>query len=214
VNARPRTAERAIEEDGYIVRAGVLDAAALERLRALFEAACSDSGGTGTRHAIFTGVGHETRPGCDAAIDAAADPGIRTLVEIVLRRDFVLFQVAGRDPRPGYGQQGLHADWLPRQGSEPWALVTTIFFLDEFTADNGATRVVPASHRRPGAVPRGLSDPTGHHPDECLITGAAGTALVFNGHLWHSGTRNRSSGGRRSLQCQYLAADRVPRPVA
>jgi ectoine hydroxylase-related dioxygenase (phytanoyl-CoA dioxygenase family) len=210
VNARPRTAEPELEEAGYVVRTGILDAAALERLRALFETACSDTSGSGTRHAIFAGVGHETRPGCEVAIDAAADPRVHALVESVLRRDFVLFQLAARDPRPSYGQQGLHADWLPRQGSEPWALVTAIFFLDEFTADNGATRVVPGSHRRPGAVPKGLSDPAAHHPDECLITGPAGTVLVFNGHLWHSGTRNRSSGARRALQGQYLAADRVP----
>jgi Phytanoyl-CoA dioxygenase (PhyH) len=213
VNVPPQTAERALEENGYVFRADVLDAAALGRLRALFEAACSDSGGTGTRHATFAAAGRDTPPGCEAALDVVADPGIRALVESVLRRDFIVFQLAGRDPRPGYGQQGLHADWLPRQGSEPWALVTAIFFLDAFTPDNGATRVVPGSHRRPGSIPKGLGDPARHHPDERLITGPAGTALVFNGHLWHSGTRNRSSGARRALQCQYLAADRVPRPV-
>jgi ectoine hydroxylase-related dioxygenase (phytanoyl-CoA dioxygenase family) len=32
--------------------------------------------------------------------------------------------------------------------------------------------------------------------------------LLFNGHLWHSGTRNNSKSSRRVLQCQYVLSRR------
>jgi ectoine hydroxylase-related dioxygenase (phytanoyl-CoA dioxygenase family) len=31
--------------------------------------------------------------------------------------------------------------------------------------------------------------------------------LIFNGHLWHSGTRNETGLRRRVLQCSFVARD-------
>jgi ectoine hydroxylase-related dioxygenase (phytanoyl-CoA dioxygenase family) len=78
--------------------------------------------------------------------------------------------------------------------------VTAIWMLDEFTPDGGATRVVPRSHRERAAVPKVLAQPGRQHPDEQIVTGMAGDVLVFDAHLWHSGTRNRSGALGRSVQ--------------
>jgi len=78
--------------------------------------------------------------------------------------------------------------------------VTALWMIDAFTDDNGATRVVPGSHRLTRPPPPSFAQPLARHPDERVITGAAGTVLVFNGHLWHSGRRNTSAGPRRAGQ--------------
>ena len=41
------------------------------------------------------------------------------------------------------------------------------------------------------------------HPRERVVTARAGDAIVFNGHLWHSGTKNESDARRDALQIVY-----------
>jgi ectoine hydroxylase-related dioxygenase (phytanoyl-CoA dioxygenase family) len=113
--------------------------------------------------------------------------------------DFKLSSLNFRAALPGQGHQPLHADFggpVPEAG---YQVCNSIWLLDDFTADNGATRVVPGSHRS-GTVPRlAMPDPAAAHPGEVLLTGRAGTVVVFNSHLWHGGTKNRSDRPRRAL---------------
>jgi ectoine hydroxylase-related dioxygenase (phytanoyl-CoA dioxygenase family) len=46
-----------------------------------------------------------------------------------------------------------------------------------------------------------------------VIIADAGSVLVFNGHLWHGGTRKETDRPRRVLQCRFIARDLV-RPSA
>ena len=72
----------------------------------------------------------------------------------------------------------------------------SIWLLVDFTEENGPTRVVPGSHRT-GKLPQDvLADPLATHQDEVHFTGKAGTAYVFNAHIWHGGTTNKSSAPR------------------
>ena len=48
-----------------------------------------------------------------------------------------------------------------------------------------------------------MADRRDSHPGEVLLLAPAGTVVVFNSHLWHSGTLNRSSRPRRALHA-YL----------
>ena len=48
-----------------------------------------------------------------------------------------------------------------------------------------------------------MPDPAAGHPDEVLITGRAGTVVIFNSHLWHGGTLNRSDRPRRALHSYF-----------
>src|SRR6185437_3022800 len=52
----------------------------------------------------------------------------------------------------------------------------------------------------------GRGHPTAPHPGEVQITGRAGTVVVFNSHLWHGGTQNRSDRPRRALHCLFTRA--------
>ena len=40
----------------------------------------------------------------------------------------------------------------------------------------------------------------------------SGSALVFNGHLWHGGATNRGTGSRRAFQVQFVATASAPPP--
>jgi ectoine hydroxylase-related dioxygenase (phytanoyl-CoA dioxygenase family) len=192
---------------------GVIDADWLERLRAAFESGCAEDvkgavvKESGTRHVndlvnrdpVFQGV--------------YTHPRVLAAVHHVLRDAFRVGQIGGRDPLPGYGQQGLHADWTSRSKGEPFRIVTTIWLLDDFTGENGATRVVPGTHQMLGQPPKSFTDPASRHPDQRIIVGRAGSVLAFNGHLWHSGMKNNSSRSRRVVQCSFVGRDeyRFPR---
>src|SRR6185295_17322372 len=41
----------------------------------------------------------------------------------------------GRNPLPGFGQQGLHTDDVPRAPGAPYVVFTTLWMLDDFTAE-------------------------------------------------------------------------------
>lgn len=145
-----------------------------------------------------------TRRLCDlldrvpAAAAVAADERLLAPVRRLLGLRVALGAVTYRSPRPGFGEQRLHADDRPKLTPGPDRIATVIVALTDFTVDNGATRIVPGSHRRPDLQRR--SGSLDRHPDELLLQGPAGTAFVFSGHLLHSGTRNRSREPRPALQ--------------
>jgi ectoine hydroxylase-related dioxygenase (phytanoyl-CoA dioxygenase family) len=201
-------AERdALDRLGYLVLPDVIDPEWLVRLRAAVEAAL----GRGQRDGQ-----HVHLDWTDPVFDGVhAHPRILAAVYQVLRRPFQACGVTARAPAPGQGLQGLHTDF-PRAPSEPFHVVTALWLLDDFTPDNGATRVVPGTHRMAKALPKAMQQPQSRHPDQKLVLAEAGSVLVFNGHLWHGGTRNESNRPRRALQGQFRAREMVlpgePRP--
>jgi ectoine hydroxylase-related dioxygenase (phytanoyl-CoA dioxygenase family) len=192
-----------LDHDGYTVMTGVIDAAWLASLRAAFE---NGSPANDHKHIVKeSGTRHIDDLVNKEAFDAVyTHPRVLAAVHHVLGCAFRLGQLHGRDPLPGYGQQGLHADWTARSKGEPYHIVTTIWMLDDFTESNGATRLVPGTHRLLSPPSKSFADPASRHSDQRIIVGAAGSVLVFNGHLWHSGTRNESSQSRRALQCAFV----------
>jgi len=199
----------ALDREGYAILPGVVDVDWLEQLRAAFESGCEKDGGatvvkeSGTRH-LNDLVNRDP-----VFEDVYTHPRVLAAVHHILRDAFRVGQIGGRDPLPGYGQQGLHADWTARSKGEPFRIVTAIWLLDDFTGENGATRVVPGTHHLLTQPPKSFADPASRHPDQKIIVAKAGSVLVFNGHLWHSGTANKSNRSRRVLQCSFVGRDEV-----
>ncbi len=199
----------ALDREGYVILPGVVDVDWLEQLRAAFESGCEKDGGatvvkeSGTRH-LNDLVNRDP-----IFEDVYTHPRVLAAVHHILRDAFRVGQIGGRDPLPGYGQQGLHADWTARSKGEPFRIVTAIWLLDDFTGENGATRVVPGTHHLLTQPPKSFADPSSRHPDQRIIVAKAGSVLVFNGHLWHSGTANKSNRSRRVLQCSFVGRDEV-----
>jgi ectoine hydroxylase-related dioxygenase (phytanoyl-CoA dioxygenase family) len=119
--------------------------------------------------------------------------------ELLLSRPYCLNGLHGRNPLTGFGQQGLHANCL-RGPDNDCILITALWMLDDFTPENGSTRVIPGSHRIARPLARDFAQPLARHPNERIICGYAGSVLMFNGYLWHSGRRNDSNGLRRAVQ--------------
>ena len=141
----------ALDRVGYIVLHDVIDRDWLARLREAFASALARGG----RHGAHVHLTWD-----DAAFDGIyTQPRVLAAVYHVLRRPFKTFPPVGRDPLPGFGQQGLHADWPRLAPSEPYHVVTVLWLLDDFAADNGATRVIPGSHRWPKPLPKPLQQP-------------------------------------------------------
>jgi len=89
---------------------------------------------------------------------------------------------------PSHGLQALHAEGGPVTDPAAFQVCNSTWLLDDFTADNGAIRVVPGSHltgRSPSDV---MADRRGSRPGEVLQLAPARTVVVFNSHLWHGAT--------------------------
>ncbi len=104
---------------------------------------------------------------------------------------------------PGAEAQMLHRDeavWsdVPRPAPE-LQLASVIAFVD-FTAENGATRVVPGSHRWPDRelAPFEQAVQPAPQPDQIVCAEmAAGSAVIYSGGVLHGGGANTTSDQRR-----------------
>jgi ectoine hydroxylase-related dioxygenase (phytanoyl-CoA dioxygenase family) len=117
--------------------------------------------------------------------------------------DFKLSSLNSRAVRPGQGHQALHADWGGPVPPGGYQVCNSIWLLDDFTASNGATRVMPGSHRSGQSAREALADPAAAHPGEVQLIAPAGTVVVFNSHVWHGGTQNRTGQPRRALHSYF-----------
>ncbi len=110
---------------------------------------------------------------------------------------------------PGSDEQVLHRDeavWsdMPRPGPE-LQLATVIAFVD-FTRENGATRVVPGSHRWSDRNLSPMEQILGSPPPPESVTYAempAGSAVVYLGGTIHGGGANSTQVARRGAHLSY-----------
>ena len=127
------------------------------------------------------------------------------MVEEIIGPKWITEQVSYRCPQPQFGGQLLHADSTPQTSADAVATCATMIVpLIEFTETNGATRVVPGSHRRPDLQRE--SGRLEQLDNEQLLLGPPGIGFVFSGHLLHSGTTNNSTASRPALQVTWRVA--------
>jgi len=112
--------------------------------------------------------------------------------------------VRSADPHSDSAQP-LHADSGAIADKQGYWVCNSVWMLDDFTPENGATRFVPGSHRWGRVPPPDFYQP---HPEERLVTGEAGMVVVMNAHLWHGGTANRTAFPRRAMHVYYTRWDK------
>ena len=95
-----------------------------------------------------------------------------------------------------------HRDWPYLVHTSP-NLLTAMLCLDDMTAENGATVVLPGTHRiAPEDVPLTDTDmPPERLPDvpHVMVTCPAGSAVLFHVCIIHGGGPNRSAAPRRNV---------------
>lgn len=130
-------------------------------------------------------------------------PRVIAAMDHVLKSDFKLSSLNSRASLPGEGLQALHADWGEGVSPDDFQVCNSIWLLVDFTEENGATRVVPGSHRSGQTPSEALDDAKAPHPDEILLTASAGTVVIFNSHTWHGGTVNKTGVPRYALHSYF-----------
>lgn len=134
-------------------------------------------------------------------------PRVLAGVSAVLGKYFKLSSLNYRAAKPGSGHQQLHVDWKNSVVNGVFKVCNSIWLLDDFTGQNGATRIVPGTHKS-GILPNeGMEDTSASHPNEIKILGPAGSVFIFNSHVWHGGTTNYSSKDRRSIHSYFCSMD-------
>jgi len=125
------------------------------------------------------------------------NPTVKALITHVLGEEVLLSSFTGNIANPGGLAQGLHRDDGYAPGNLGIAIVAnSLYMLDDFTEENGGTRVAPGSHLHPHYT---AAEP----PETVAATGPAGTVMIFDGRLWHGTGANRSQVRRAGLLGYY-----------
>ena len=147
--------------------------------------------------------------------DIAEDPRIMALCDALLMPNYLLTANQAIVIGPGETPQPWHTDdsFYPIPRPRPMISLSTIVAVEAFTAENGGTEVIPASHLWDDGQIAGdyVSGDAEADPDfSSKLEGLAvpvemdaGTCLVFAGTLLHRGGANNSSGTRRAFSNQY-----------
>lgn len=188
---------RQLHQNGYALLRRAIPAAWPTGLRNTFDTGVKPSSewpvprGIDWRHSLL-----DTDPTVQAVCRL---PQLLAVVGELIGERFFLSQVEGREPLAGGGHQQLHRDLsAQRPGDTAIALV----YLDDYGPENGATRIIPGSHRP------ALGEPPFDFTDESRsvqLTGNAGDILIFDADLIHAGSLNTTGARRRTLLITYFS---------
>lgn len=132
---------------------------------------------------------------CDRLVD---HPRVLAVLDRLLMDNYLLSALQAINIQPGETAQLAHHDDgfypIPRP-RDPLA-AATIWAIDDFTADNGATVLYPGSHRW------GRRRPEPDDPAMPVVM-PAGSCVFFVGTLWHGGGANTTDTDRLAVTAQY-----------
>ena len=188
VMAAEETACRQLETQGYTVLEGLLEEGEAARLDAQARALMADKSGYAKLEGALNAI--------PALAPLCMHPAVLRLAERFLGAPFYLVNnVCMMWCQPGAPGGRLHADWPLGDVPQPYPswpmLLQTMWMLTDFTAENGATRLVPGTHLG------------GHPPStpeaevEVPALGRRGSVLIWNGGVWHRNGANTSADQHR-----------------
>lgn len=209
---------RRFDRDGYLIFERVLDAPMLARIRAALAPHLDRNiRGRNDFEGLATNRVYAMLAKSPLFADLVTHELALAFVEADLGADCLLSACLAINLHPGETAQPWHYDdshygW-PRP--RPSLGVSAFWAIDETTAENGATEIIPCSHlwgEEPvegavspahfAATSRAGGDP-GARPDSVTAAMPAGSLMLAKGTLWHRGGANRSSASRLIITPQY-----------
>jgi ectoine hydroxylase-related dioxygenase (phytanoyl-CoA dioxygenase family) len=193
-----------IDRDGFTILERVIEPELLEvladdlvRLERFYGITPSDNGFEGTKtvriyNLLALGRVYEAVP---------VHPSVLPLVEQVLDAGCLVSSLSSISIDAGETAQPIHADdqLIPLTKPHVPTVCNTMWALTDFTAANGATRVIPGSHLRD-------HDPDFGAPyDSVAAEMPKGSVLVWHGSLWHGGGANSTDERRVGIAMNYCA---------
>jgi ectoine hydroxylase-related dioxygenase (phytanoyl-CoA dioxygenase family) len=124
------------------------------------------------------------------------------IVTAVLDRGCLVSSLSSIAIGPGETAQPIHADDMLIPLGKPHVPIVcnTMWALTDFTEDNGATRLIPGTHK--AAANPELGKP---YEGSVAATMPRGSVLVFDGSIWHGGGANRTDARRVGIAMNYCA---------
>jgi len=184
-----------LKENGYAIIENFLDDARLEWLRDEMEPIFEMTGNRVSDRPGWEGMQTVHVPNLfgktRAADELAIDPIILSIVEGILGVKFQMSAAVAMCPGPGTDPQAFHQDdghWpIPRPHFP--LVANTAIALDDFTPENGATMLVPGSHKSAESIP--------DDPSYIQLEMPAGSLAIWDGGVWHAGGGNKTKDQRR-----------------
>lgn len=137
-------------------------------------------------------------------LDLMCHPRIVAIWRKYLGEEMICSTWSSHTLYPGFDTLEWHADYPYWSLSPPWPTGNftgqTFWMLDDFTEDNGATAIVPRSHRELRPPP----DPGKPRDDAEIITGTRGSVVVAHGAYWHTARPNQTDRSRTCLLGMYI----------
>jgi hypothetical protein len=200
------------DRDGFVLLEGVLDPPLVGRVRSAVVELAKWEADCGVGH-FYSATGKSQRVWNlinkgQIFRELIVLPVILDFMEWIFRRDtihqkYLLSSFQANILLAGEGRQKVHIDTPVPEPLPPWPIkANTIWLLDEFTAQNGATEVLPGSHtlsHKPSA-----SDQT--RGDLTTVVAPAGSILVTHGALWHRSGENTTDRERIALLGSFAAS--------
>lgn len=191
----------AIDRDGYVVIERLMDDNWVQAAKADLQRVLAE---TGTGRNSFEGFSTQRVYALFAKTRYFDGPGTHPLVLGVLDHVLGHYQFSapvGIQIGPGEVAQVLHRDDdvypLPRTGKD--VVVNTMWPLDDFTLENGATRFVPGSHRWEEGR-------TATEEETRAAVMPAGSVMIYVGNLIHGGGANTTDRPRLGVILEYAAS--------
>jgi ectoine hydroxylase-related dioxygenase (phytanoyl-CoA dioxygenase family) len=130
-----------------------------------------------------------------------AHPNVLPVVEGVLDPGLLISSLSSIAIGPDEQAQPIHADdqLIPLTRPHVPIICNTMWAITDFTEENGATRLIPGSHRRAEA-PNPLE-----RYESIAAEMSKGSVLVWVGSLWHGGGANMTDNRRVGIAMNYCA---------
>ncbi|NNE73487.1 MAG: phytanoyl-CoA dioxygenase [Acidimicrobiales bacterium] len=134
-------------------------------------------------------------------LDVPLHPVVLPVAEAVLGGQILVSTISSIAIGPGETAQPIHADdqVMPLTRPHVPTVCNSMWALTDFTEANGATRIVPGSHKLDHAPGYG------RHYDSIAAEMAKGSILIWTGSLWHGGGANTTDHTRLGVAMNYCA---------